>query len=170
MKYYLTISEASKVLGVCKSTLLNWEKKGKIKPDRMPNSDYRLYDKKTLYNSLRKLKKTSPNWLTAVSAAKLLGTTPTTIRIWGKTKKIKSLKSPLINRYFYSKSDIEQLLTCSKGEIYNIGEAAKFLEIGPRQLRYLSKLNKIKCYRHPISNYRFYYKKDLEKAKEKSWT
>jgi putative resolvase len=43
----LSINEASKLLGVTKRTLRNWEKKGKISPYRTPGG-HRRYDKEEL--------------------------------------------------------------------------------------------------------------------------
>jgi len=44
-KDYMTIREASKLLGVCKATLRRWDKLGKLKAIRHPINGYRLYKK-----------------------------------------------------------------------------------------------------------------------------
>ena len=40
---YLTVQDASKRLGVSVSTLRNWDKSGKLKSQRNPYNDYRIY-------------------------------------------------------------------------------------------------------------------------------
>lgn len=40
---YLTISEAARLLGVCASTLRNWDRAGKLHALRHPVNSYRLY-------------------------------------------------------------------------------------------------------------------------------
>lgn len=45
---YLTIKEASELLGVAKDTLRRWEAKGKIKSIRNPLNKYRLYKREDL--------------------------------------------------------------------------------------------------------------------------
>jgi DNA (cytosine-5)-methyltransferase 1 len=44
-KDYMTIREASKLLGVCQATLRRWDKLGKLKAIRHPINGYRLYKK-----------------------------------------------------------------------------------------------------------------------------
>lgn len=44
-KDYVTIRDASKMLGVCEATLRRWDKLGKLKPVRHPINGYRLYKK-----------------------------------------------------------------------------------------------------------------------------
>ena len=48
MKDYITIKEASELLGVDKTTLRRWDKAGKLKPYRHPINSYRLYKKSEL--------------------------------------------------------------------------------------------------------------------------
>ena len=43
MSNFLTIKQASKMLGVTPLTLRNWDKSGKLKASRNPMSNYRLY-------------------------------------------------------------------------------------------------------------------------------
>jgi len=45
---YLTVSAAAKILGVNPITLRRWDKAGKLKANRNPITDYRLYLKKDL--------------------------------------------------------------------------------------------------------------------------
>ena len=53
MKDYITIKEASELLGVDKTTLRRWDKAGKLKPYRHPINSYRLYKKSELDALLR---------------------------------------------------------------------------------------------------------------------
>lgn len=41
---YLTIKEASKILGVTPVTLRRWDNAGKLKTKRHPMNNYRIYD------------------------------------------------------------------------------------------------------------------------------
>ncbi|MBT6120222.1 MerR family transcriptional regulator [bacterium] len=41
---FLTIKEASKILGVNPETLRRWDKAGKLKTKRHPMNNYRIYD------------------------------------------------------------------------------------------------------------------------------
>lgn len=43
-KLFLTIKEASEVLGVSKDTLRRWERIGKLKTKRHPMNNYRIYE------------------------------------------------------------------------------------------------------------------------------
>lgn len=40
---FITIKDASKILGVSKITLRNWDKNGKLKAHRHPFNNYRMY-------------------------------------------------------------------------------------------------------------------------------
>lgn len=40
---YITIKEASEILGMSKITLRNWDKSGKLKAHRHPFNNYRVY-------------------------------------------------------------------------------------------------------------------------------
>ena len=53
IKDYMTIKEASELLGVDKTTLRRWDKAGKLKPYRHPLNKYRLYKKADLEQLLR---------------------------------------------------------------------------------------------------------------------
>ncbi len=53
MKDYLTIKDASAVLGVDKMTLRRWDKAGKLNAYRHPINKYRLYKKQELENLLK---------------------------------------------------------------------------------------------------------------------
>lgn len=48
MKEYLTLSEASELVGKSKETLRRWDRGGKLPAMREPMSNYRLYDKSVL--------------------------------------------------------------------------------------------------------------------------
>jgi site-specific DNA-methyltransferase (adenine-specific) len=52
---YLTVKEASELLGVCKETLRNWDRSGKLKSVRHPLNRYRLYQRKDLEKLLEEL-------------------------------------------------------------------------------------------------------------------
>ena len=52
---YLTVQEASKKLGVSASTLRNWDKSGKLKSQRNPYNDYRIYKQEDINNILQYL-------------------------------------------------------------------------------------------------------------------
>ena len=43
MNKYLTIKEVADILGVAKITLRNWDKSGKLKANRHPFNNYRVY-------------------------------------------------------------------------------------------------------------------------------
>jgi excisionase family DNA binding protein len=53
LKDYLTIKEASDVLGVSSMTLRRWDNSGKLKSYRHPLNRYRLYKKEELENLLK---------------------------------------------------------------------------------------------------------------------
>ncbi len=44
MAKYITIKDASRILGVSKMTLRNWDNSGKLKAHRHPFNNYRVYD------------------------------------------------------------------------------------------------------------------------------
>jgi DNA (cytosine-5)-methyltransferase 1 len=46
MNEYLTLSEASELIGKSKETLRRWDREGKFSAVREPISNYRLYHKK----------------------------------------------------------------------------------------------------------------------------
>ena len=52
---YLTVQDASKRLGVSVSTLRNWDKSGKLKSQRNPYNDYRLYSLEDINSILQTL-------------------------------------------------------------------------------------------------------------------
>jgi excisionase family DNA binding protein len=43
-KEFITIKEASEMLGVSKDTLRRWDKAGKLKTKRHPMNNFRIYD------------------------------------------------------------------------------------------------------------------------------
>lgn len=43
MSSYITIKDASRILGMSKLTLRNWDKSGKLKAHRHPFNNYRVY-------------------------------------------------------------------------------------------------------------------------------
>lgn len=56
MKDYITIKEASELLGVDKTTLRRWDKAEKLKSYRHPINKYRLYKKSELEKLLEDIK------------------------------------------------------------------------------------------------------------------
>lgn len=54
---FLTIAQAAAFLGVCASTLRNWDRSGKMKSRRHPLNGYRLYRRKDLQRLIDQLKK-----------------------------------------------------------------------------------------------------------------
>ena len=52
---FLTVQDASKKLGVSASTLRNWDKNGKLKSQRNPYNDYRIYRKEDIEAILQTL-------------------------------------------------------------------------------------------------------------------
>ncbi len=55
LRDYMTVREASALLGVSPSTLRNWDRKGKLKALRNPINRYRLYSREDLEAFLQKL-------------------------------------------------------------------------------------------------------------------
>jgi len=53
---YLTVKAAAEYLGVCPSTLRNWDRAGKLKPYRHPMNRYRLYHRDELEVVLRSVR------------------------------------------------------------------------------------------------------------------
>jgi excisionase family DNA binding protein len=52
---YLQITEAAEFLGVCRNTLRNWGREGKIVEYRHPVNQYRLYKLKDLQRLIRRV-------------------------------------------------------------------------------------------------------------------
>jgi DNA (cytosine-5)-methyltransferase 1 len=52
---FITIKEASKMLGVTPLTLRNWDKNGKLPTTRHPMSNYRIYRKEDLERLLQEI-------------------------------------------------------------------------------------------------------------------
>ena len=50
---YLTVKAAAELLGVCRSTLRNWERAGKLRSRRNPMNRYRPYRRDELEAVLR---------------------------------------------------------------------------------------------------------------------
>ena len=62
-KKYLTIKEASLLIGVTPLTLRNWDKKGKLAAIRHPINNYRIYDFEDLENFLNRIEARKPRKL-----------------------------------------------------------------------------------------------------------
>ena len=58
---YITIKEASGLLGVCEMTLRRWDSSGKLKAIRHPINKYRLYKKDALSNILASIEQYKVN-------------------------------------------------------------------------------------------------------------
>lgn len=56
---YLRIADAAEFLGVCRNTLRNWGKAGKITEHRHPVNNYRLYKQSNLESLLRELEQSA---------------------------------------------------------------------------------------------------------------
>ncbi|MEK7642941.1 MAG: MerR family DNA-binding transcriptional regulator [Patescibacteria group bacterium] len=56
-KQYITIKEASEMLGVTPLTLRNWDKKGKLVAYRHPLNNYRVYKPEDIHAVLDRLEK-----------------------------------------------------------------------------------------------------------------
>jgi MerR family transcriptional regulator, copper efflux regulator len=52
---YITIKQASKILGVSPLTLRNWDKNGKLKAHRHPMNNYRVYSVSDLEAVIREI-------------------------------------------------------------------------------------------------------------------
>ncbi len=52
---YITIKQASKILGVSPLTLRNWDKNGKLKANRHPMNNYRVYKIEDLEKVIREI-------------------------------------------------------------------------------------------------------------------
>lgn len=53
---FIKIQEASKILGVSKLTLRNWDKSGKLTAFRHPINNYRVYNLEDVKNIINKIK------------------------------------------------------------------------------------------------------------------
>ncbi len=56
---YITIKQASKILGVTPLTLRNWDKNGKLKAHRHPMNNYRVYKIEDLETVIHEIEKNS---------------------------------------------------------------------------------------------------------------
>ena len=54
-RLYITIKQASKILGVSPLTLRNWDKNGKLKAHRHPMNNYRVYNIEDLEKVIREI-------------------------------------------------------------------------------------------------------------------
>lgn len=54
-KEFLKIKEAAQYLGVTEQSLRNWDKLGKLVPQRHPMNNYRVYEIKMLEKILKQL-------------------------------------------------------------------------------------------------------------------
>ena len=60
LEEYLTVKAAAAFLGVCASTLRNWDRAGKLKARRHPMNRYRLYRRAELEVVLRRAAREDP--------------------------------------------------------------------------------------------------------------
>ena len=56
MNKYITIKDASTILGVSKITLRNWDKSGKLSAHRHPFNNYRVYKIEDIDKNIARLK------------------------------------------------------------------------------------------------------------------
>jgi excisionase family DNA binding protein len=56
---YITIKQASKILGVSPITLRNWDKNGKLKAHRHPMNNYRVYKIEDLEKVIQEIESNS---------------------------------------------------------------------------------------------------------------
>jgi len=54
---YVTVTRAAEMLGVCASTLRNWDRSGKLKAARNPMNGYRLYRREDIQALLARIQK-----------------------------------------------------------------------------------------------------------------
>ena len=54
---YVTVTRAAEMLGVCASTLRNWDRSGKLKAARNPMNGYRLYRREDITRLLARIQK-----------------------------------------------------------------------------------------------------------------
>ena len=54
---YVTVTRAAEMLGVCASTLRNWDRSGKLKAARNPMNGYRLYRQEDIQALLARIQK-----------------------------------------------------------------------------------------------------------------
>lgn len=87
-KNFLSISKASKILGVSPDTLRNWERQGKIIPDRTSGGARRfsLSELNLIKRELGPRVKNKSGYLPVSKAANLLKISPDTLRSWDKRK------------------------------------------------------------------------------------
>lgn len=52
---YITIKQASKILGVTPLTLRNWDKQGKLMASRHPFNNYRVYNISDINNLIKRI-------------------------------------------------------------------------------------------------------------------
>ena len=52
---YITMKQATKILGVSPLTLRNWDSRGKLKAHRHPMNNYRVYKIEDLENVIREI-------------------------------------------------------------------------------------------------------------------
>ncbi len=58
-KFYITIKQASKILGVSPLTLRNWDKNGKLRALRHPMNNYRVYKMEDLEKVINEIETNS---------------------------------------------------------------------------------------------------------------
>lgn len=63
---FLTVQDASSLLGVSPSTLRNWDKTGKLKSQRNPYNDYRIYKKEDIEKIIATLHTSTENDITLI--------------------------------------------------------------------------------------------------------
>ncbi|GMR19001.1 MAG: hypothetical protein BMS9Abin34_125 [Patescibacteria group bacterium] len=120
-----TISEAARVLGVHPSTLRLWENHGLVTPHRTPGGDrrYTLGDLQSLLSKKTDGRRkengggtpAGEKLYTVSEAARLLGTHPSTLRLWEDQGHIRALRTPGGDRRF-KLEHLEALITAKPGQ------------------------------------------------------
>jgi excisionase family DNA binding protein len=79
---FLTVKEASKMLGVTPLTLRNWDKSGKLTASRHPMSNYRIYIREEIERCVSEI----------ASGGMPLKTKPRRVRLKERKLTVKSIK------------------------------------------------------------------------------
>lgn len=158
---YIGLKEASKLLGVNKQTLRNWDRTGKLKTERHPLNNFRIYlrseiDKlKLMEKTTRKLRKGKMSHARAVRKR----VSHKHVQL-GKAKPV-SVKSISV----VATNPIKPVLALKpKGEFLSIEEACLFLGITPQILVGWCDAERIVFEINPETGQRMFNKRKLVKT------